>query len=83
MWRPWRVLRQSLCRALSGAAAPNLVRENCWRCWPFWVPQEKQRVTLIGLETLFDLWVAHYDKLTDQARRRLPLRPIQFLSPGG
>lgn len=45
--------------------------------------QEKRRVTLIGLETLFDLWVAHYDKLSDQARRRLPLRPIQFLAPGG
>ena len=45
--------------------------------------QEKRRVTLIGLGTLFELWVKHYDKLTDQARRRLPLRPIQFLSPGG
>ncbi|MFM2448954.1 MAG: hypothetical protein RIS44_1404 [Pseudomonadota bacterium] len=45
--------------------------------------QEKRRVNLIGLEKLFDLWVEHYDKLTDQARRRLPLRPIQFLSPGG
>lgn len=45
--------------------------------------QEKRRVNLIGLERLFDLWVEHYDKLTDQARRRLPLRPIQFLSPGG
>jgi restriction system protein len=45
--------------------------------------QEKRRITLIGLETLFDLWVEHYNKLTDQARRRLPLSPIQFLSPGG
>lgn len=45
--------------------------------------QEKRRVTLIGLDRLFDLWVEHYDKLTDTARRRLPLRPIQFLSPGG
>jgi len=45
--------------------------------------QAKRRVTLIGLEKLFDLWVEHYDRLTDQARRRLPLRPIQFLSPGG
>lgn len=45
--------------------------------------QEKRRVTLIGLDKLFDLWVEHYDKLTDQARRRLPLRPIQFLSPRG
>jgi restriction system protein len=45
--------------------------------------QEKRRITLISLETLFDLWVEHYNKLTDQARRRLPLSPIQFLSPGG
>lgn len=43
--------------------------------------QEKRRVTLINLDKLFDLWVEHYDKLTDQARRRLPLRPIRFLSP--
>jgi restriction system protein len=45
--------------------------------------QEKRRITLIGLDKLFDLWVEHYGRLTDQARRRLPLRPIQFLSPGG
>ncbi|MDP3865004.1 MAG: Mrr restriction system protein [Rhodoferax sp.] len=45
--------------------------------------QEKRRVRLIGLEKLFDLWDAHYDKLTDQARRRLPLRSIKFLAPGG
>ncbi|EWS53036.1 MULTISPECIES: type I restriction endonuclease [unclassified Methylibium] len=41
------------------------------------------RVTLIGLEKLFDLWDEHYEKLTDQARRRLPLRSIRFLAPGG
>lgn len=45
--------------------------------------QEKRRIRLIGLDKLFDLWVEHYGKLTDQARRRLPLRPIQFLSPEG
>lgn len=45
--------------------------------------QEKRRITLIGLEKLFDLWDEHYDKLTDQARRRLPLRSIRFLAPGG
>lgn len=45
--------------------------------------QEKRRVTLIGLEKLFDLWDEHYDRLTDQARRRLPLRSIRFLAPGG
>lgn len=43
--------------------------------------QEKRRITLIGLEKLFDLWDEHYDKLTDRARRRLPLRSIRFLAP--
>lgn len=46
-------------------------------------PHEKRRFTLINLDKLYDLWVEHYGKLTDQARRRLPLRSIQFLSPGG
>ncbi|MDP9911931.1 restriction system protein [Variovorax boronicumulans] len=45
--------------------------------------QEKRRIRLIGLEKLFDLWDEHYEKLTDQARRRLPLRSIRFLAPGG
>jgi restriction system protein len=45
--------------------------------------QEKRRVTLINLDKLFELWDEHYDKLTDQARRRLPLRSIRFLAPGG
>lgn len=36
--------------------------------------QEKRRITLISLDKLFDLWVEHYENLTDQARRRLPLR---------
>lgn len=45
--------------------------------------QEKRRVNLIGLEKLFDLWDEHYDRLTDRARRRLPLRSIRFLAPGG
>lgn len=45
--------------------------------------QAKRRVTLISLDKLFDLWDEYYDKLTDQARRRLPLRSIRFLAPGG
>ncbi|MGM9482051.1 restriction endonuclease [Roseateles sp. NT4] len=45
--------------------------------------QEKRRVMLIGLDKLFDLWDEHYDQLTDRARRRLPLRSIRFLAPGG
>jgi len=43
--------------------------------------QEKRKVTLVDLERLFDLWVEHYGRLDDAARRRLPLRPIYFLAP--
>jgi len=43
--------------------------------------QEKRKVTLVDLERLFDLWVEYYHKLTEDARRLLPLRPIYFLSP--
>jgi restriction system protein len=43
--------------------------------------QEKRRISLIDLEKLFDLWVEHYDKLSDSARRRMPLKPIYFMAP--
>ena len=43
--------------------------------------QEKRVVTLIDLQKLVDLWVEHYDRLSDDARRRMPLRPIHFLAP--
>jgi len=43
--------------------------------------QERRKVTLLDLENLFDLWVEHYDKLTQEARQRLPLKPIHFLAP--
>ncbi|HKB05347.1 MAG TPA: restriction endonuclease, partial [Gemmataceae bacterium] len=43
--------------------------------------QEKRKVTLVNLEKLFDLWVEYYGRLDDEARRRLPLRPINFLAP--
>jgi restriction system protein len=43
--------------------------------------QEKRKVTLLNNEDLFDLWIEYYDKLDDEARRRLPLRPIYFLAP--
>lgn len=43
--------------------------------------QEKRKITLVTLDRLFDLWVEHYARLTDTARKRLPLRPIQFLEP--
>ena len=43
--------------------------------------QERRKITLIDLEILFDLWVEHYPKLTQEARQRLPLRSIYFLAP--
>jgi restriction system protein len=43
--------------------------------------QERRKVTLIDLEKFIDLWVEYYQRLDDQARRRLPLRPIWFLAP--
>ncbi|MFO0848342.1 MAG: restriction endonuclease [Gemmataceae bacterium] len=44
--------------------------------------QDRRRVTLVDLERFFDLWVEHYPKLDDAARRRFPLQPIYFLAPG-
>lgn len=43
--------------------------------------QEKRKVTLADAQKLFDLWVEHYDRLSDEARRRLPIKPIYFLAP--
>jgi len=43
--------------------------------------QEKRKVTLLTLDRLFDLWVEHYAKLSHEARKRFPLRPIHFLEP--
>jgi restriction system protein len=44
--------------------------------------QTNRKVTLVDLERFFDLWVDHYPKLDDAARRRFPLQPIYFLAPG-
>jgi restriction system protein len=43
--------------------------------------QERRQITLIDLERLVDLWVQHFSRLDDLARRRLPLTPIYFLTP--
>ncbi|MFD0935423.1 restriction endonuclease [Methylobacterium trifolii] len=43
--------------------------------------QESRRMTLIDARRLVDLWVEHYARLEDTARRRLPLVPIYFLAP--
>jgi restriction system protein len=43
--------------------------------------QERRKVTLIDRSRLLDLWIEHYDKLSQDARQRMPLRPIYFLAP--
>jgi restriction system protein len=43
--------------------------------------QERRKITLVDLERFFDLWVEHYGKLEDAARRKFPLQPIYFLAP--
>ena len=42
--------------------------------------QRLYKITLVDLETFFDLWLEYYDKLTLDARQRFPLKPIYFLS---
>jgi restriction system protein len=42
--------------------------------------QSHRRITLLDANSLMDLWTAHYGKLDDSARRRLPLRPVWFLA---
>ncbi len=39
-----------------------------------------KRTTLLDLEGFFDLWVLHYDRLSEEARSRFPLTKIYFLS---
>jgi restriction system protein len=43
--------------------------------------QEKRKITLMNLERLFDLWVLHYDRISEAEKHLLPLRPIYYLAP--
>lgn len=43
--------------------------------------QEKRKITLLGLEQLFDLWLEHYAKVDEADRQLLPLKPVYFLAP--
>jgi restriction system protein len=40
--------------------------------------QDKRKITLIDLDSLVELWIQYYPKLTQEARQRLPLKPIYF-----
>lgn len=41
--------------------------------------QERRRIMLLDLKRLFDLWVEHYDKIPETAKRLLPLRRVYYL----
>lgn len=38
-----------------------------------------QKITLLGLEGFFDLWVKYYEKLSQEAQIRFPLKTVYFL----
>lgn len=41
--------------------------------------QERRKITLLDLEQFYDLWVQYYEKLSQDARQRFPLKPIYYL----
>jgi restriction system protein len=43
--------------------------------------QHTRKITLIDRKRLVDLWIEYMDRIDEDARRRLPLRPIYFLAP--
>lgn len=43
--------------------------------------QQNRQITLVDLQRLFELWIDHLDKLDEEARALLPLKPIYFLAP--
>jgi restriction system protein len=43
--------------------------------------KETRKLTLIDLEKLVDLWIEHYDKVSESDKRLLPLRPVHYLAP--
>jgi restriction system protein len=43
--------------------------------------KETRKLTLIDLEKLVDLWIDHYDKVSESDKRFLPLRQVHYLAP--
>ena len=43
--------------------------------------QERRRLMLLDSKRLLDLWIEHYHKVPEEARRLLQLRPVYFLVP--
>jgi restriction system protein len=45
--------------------------------------QENRKITLLDREKLFELWVQHYDKISESEKGLLPLKPVYYLAPAG
>jgi restriction system protein len=43
--------------------------------------QERRRTMLVDLRRLFDLWIECYEKIPEEYRRLLALKPVHFLIP--
>ncbi len=43
--------------------------------------QQSRKITLVDLQRLIELWIEYYDRIKDEDKRRLPLRPIYYLAP--
>lgn len=43
--------------------------------------QESRRLMLLNMEHLVNLWIEHYEKLSEEDRAHLPLRTVHFLAP--
>jgi restriction system protein len=41
--------------------------------------RSSRRITLIDGETLLDLWVEHYDRIDEDGRNLLSVKPVYFL----
>jgi restriction system protein len=43
--------------------------------------QEKRKITLIDRQRLVELWIEYMDRIGEDTRQLLPLKPIYFLAP--
>lgn len=43
--------------------------------------QGLQKVRLMAIAEFFDLWVENYDKISDEGKRRFPLKAVYFVAP--
>ena len=43
--------------------------------------QERRRITLVDLEQFFELWVEHYESISEETRQLFPLKRVYYLAP--